>query len=132
MEASRRKTLLKPRTSAKTGEILYPSEHLEQVVFVSWFRQSFPDVKIFAIPNGGGRSKAEAGRLKAEGVTAGVPDLFIPAWRVWVEMKRQKKGVLSKDQKTMIEYLNGHGYTTLICRGCEAAIEAITKWRNEL
>lgn len=33
---------------------------------------------IFAIPNGGKRSKATAGRLKAEGVKAGVPDLFLP------------------------------------------------------
>lgn len=33
---------------------------------------------IYAIPNGGGRSKAEGGRLKAEGVRAGVPDLFLP------------------------------------------------------
>lgn len=33
---------------------------------------------IFAIPNGGHRNKATAGRLKAEGVKAGVPDLFLP------------------------------------------------------
>lgn len=36
---------------------------------------------IFAIPNGGKRSKATAGRLKAEGVKAGVPDLFLPLAR---------------------------------------------------
>lgn len=31
----------------------------------------------FHVPNGGGRSKAEAGILKAMGVLAGIPDLFI-------------------------------------------------------
>lgn len=30
------------------------------------------------IPNGGARSKATAGRLKAEGVKAGIPDICLP------------------------------------------------------
>lgn len=33
---------------------------------------------IFAVPNGGQRSKATAGKLKAEGVRAGVLDLCLP------------------------------------------------------
>ena len=46
------------------------SEHLEQREFVSWFRQTFPGVLIHAIPNGGKRGRAEALRLKVEGVVA--------------------------------------------------------------
>ena len=34
---------------------------------------------LFAVPNGGGRSRIEAGIMKAEGVTAGVSDLI--SWR---------------------------------------------------
>ncbi len=30
-----------------------PSEHEEQVGLVMWFRNRFPDVLIYAIPNGG-------------------------------------------------------------------------------
>lgn len=130
MEPNHPKNLPKPRTSAKTGKTLFPSEHLEQVHLVAWFRRSFPGVKIFAVPNGGHRGKAEAGRLKAEGVTPGVPDLFIPAWRLWIEMKKQKGGTVSTEQKEMAHYLKCVGYDVLICRGAAAAIDAINEWRK--
>lgn len=103
-----------------------PTEHEEQREFVRWFRQGYKDVRIFAIPNGGYRSAATAGRLKAEGATPGVPDLFIPAWRLWVEMKRAKGGALSKEQKDWIAYLQGVGYCAIVCKGADDA-----KWRIE-
>lgn len=43
--------------------------HLRATLPAPWF--------CFHVPNGGGRSKAEAGILKAMGVLAGVPDLFV-------------------------------------------------------
>lgn len=107
-----------------------PSEHLEQVRLVSWFRKTWPDVRIFAIPNGGGRSMAQGAALKTEGVSPGVPDLFVPAWSLWVEMKRQTGGVLSPVQKDWIEYLECIGHTVIIGRGFEdakAQIESIKK-----
>ena len=72
-----------------------PLEHAEQVGFLNWFRSRFPSVLIFAIPNGDHRAITTAKRLKAEGVTAGIPDLFIPQWDLWVEMKRREGGRLS-------------------------------------
>lgn len=52
-------------------------EHLLQVDCVNWFHTNYPDIVIFAIPNGGQRHITVAKKLKAEGVLAGVPDLFI-------------------------------------------------------
>ncbi len=115
--------MLKP--TVKSGVTTYPSEHIEQVHFVAWFRREYPDIRIFAIPNGGGRSKAQAGQLKAEGVSAGVPDLYIPAWRVWIEMKRQKGGTVSKEQKDWHEYLRSIGDTVFVCKGFEKAKENV-------
>ena len=97
------------------------TEHEEQRELVRWFRQTWPGVLIFAIPNGGQRSAATAGRLKAEGVVPGVPDLFAPAWGLWIEMKRAKGGVVSPEQKRMIKALESVGYCVLVCRGCEDA-----------
>jgi len=107
-----------------------PSEHLEQVRLVSWFRKTWPDVRIFAIPNGGGRSMAQGASLKAEGVTAGVPDLFVPAWSLWVEMKRTTGGTVSPAQRDWIAYLEGIGHSVIIGRGFDDAkrqIEGVKK-----
>ena len=104
-----------------------PSEHAEQREFVSWFRKRHRGIRIIAIPNGGQRSIATAARLKAEGVMPGVPDLFIPAWRVWVEMKREKGGAVSADQKEWIAYLTECGYRCFVARGAEDAKRQIVE-----
>ena len=105
-----------------------PTEHEEQRTFVQWFRRKFPDVRIMAIPNGGARSPSVACRLKAEGVARGVPDLFVPAWRVWIEMKRINGGRVSPEQQSWKSYLEKEGYIVLICAGCEQAQREVGAW----
>ena len=102
-----------------------PSEHQEQVLLIQWFRRTYIDVRIFAIPNGESRSKSAGARLKAEGVSAGVPDLFIPAWNVWIEMKRSKGGRTSDKQKDWLAYLETVGHEVYVCAGFEAAKKTI-------
>ena len=82
-----------------------PTEDLEQITFISWFERTYPNVLIFHIPNGGKRSITQAMKFQKMGVKPGIPDLFIPEWRLWIEMKRTKGGSLSKDQKEKLEYL---------------------------
>jgi hypothetical protein len=98
-----------------------PSEHVEQREVVKWFRQNWPGVVIFAIPNGGLRNPAAALRLKVEGVLPGVPDLFVPEWRLWIEMKRAKGGITSKEQREMLLYLRRVGYDAIVCAGADEA-----------
>lgn len=104
------------------------SEHMEQARVVMWFRRTHPDTLIFAIPNGGLRSKSQAMKLKVEGVVPGIPDLFIPAWRVWVEMKKAKGGKLSQEQQLMIKYLQSVNYCVIVGHGAE---DAINQLRNQ-
>ena len=104
-----------------------PTEHQEQCLFVQWFRRTYPGVRIFAIPNGGGRSKTTAGKLKAEGVSPGVPDLFVPAWALWIEMKRQRGGSVSFEQKDWHAYLVSIGHKVLIAKGFDDAVEKLHK-----
>jgi hypothetical protein len=108
-----------------------PSEDHEQMIFVQWFRRTYPDVRIFSIANGGHRHPAVAAKLKATGVVKGVPDLFIPAWKLWVEMKRTKGGSLSPEQKDWIKYLEEVGYCVKVCKGAEDAKKQIQAFFNE-
>ncbi len=108
-----------------------PTEHVEQRNFVQWFRQTYKPVRIFAIPNGGKRSKKVAMELKAEGVSKGVPDLFIPEWLLWIEMKRIKGGSVSDDQKDWHQYLRNSGYSVMVCKGFDAAKAAIQEFHSD-
>ena len=80
-------------------------EHDLQCACVEWFRWQYPHLRLnlFAVPNGGARSKRTAGKLKAEGVVAGVSDLILLVRRggyggLLIEMKREK-GRQSESQK---------------------------------
>lgn len=65
---------------------------------VAWFRAQYPEhaLMLFAVPNGGGRSRVEAAIMKGEGVTAGVADLILLEARggfgaLCIEMKTTRK-----------------------------------------
>lgn len=105
-------------------------EHREQVKFVRWFELQFPGVLIFAIPNGGNRNLIVAKKLKAEGVKRGIPDLQVPEWNLWIEMKRLKGGKNSPEQRRKIEYLRGIGHTVFVCAGATEARQMVTEWRE--
>ena len=115
--------------------ITIPTEHEEQCAFVAWFRLQFPKVAILAIPNGAHLAgslrvrQAKMARMKAEGLLPGVPDLFIPAWRLWIEMKRQKASVVSPEQRDMIDYLSANGYRVAVARGFDEARRAVEDYR---
>ncbi|MFP1683361.1 VRR-NUC domain-containing protein [Alloalcanivorax sp. C16-1] len=109
-----------------------PTEHQEQAVVVRWFDMQYPDItgRLFAVPNGGDRHRAVAGKLKAEGVRPGVPDLWLPVPRrgfsgLVIEMKRRKGGKPSPEQLDWLAWLAEQGFMTVICAGAEAAIESI-------
>lgn len=101
--------------------MLNPLEHAEQVAVVVWFRETFPGVLIYAIPNGGARSPTAGAALKAEGVVAGMPDLHIPAWRTWIEMKRRKGGRVSPAQEAIHAHLRGLGDRVIVAHGAAQA-----------
>ena len=117
------------------------SEHDEQVRLIEWWSfacgdYGAPEYLLFAIPNGGVRSRRCGAMLKAEGVRAGVPDLFLAIPRgqyggLFVEMKRSDgKGRLSPNQKLFIEHLTRAGYATAVANGFVEARDVITSYLN--
>lgn len=113
------------------------TEHQEQaalLVHVALLAGRWPELHLlYAIPNGGARSKAAAGKLKAEGVKPGVPDLCLPVPRstwhgLYLEMKRERGGALSDPQKWWIAELARQGYRVVRCNGREAAVHEIESY----
>ena len=114
------------------------SESQEQCSLFAWWNWTcsrWPDAVMFAIPNGGWRSLRTAARLKAEGVLAGVPDIFLAAPRgpfhgLFVEMKRASGGTVSKPQKLVMARLQAAGYACRVCRGFADARAAVEEYLN--
>lgn len=128
----------KPRQKRPVNDSkICPTEAAEQMLvfqWAEWMLGKWPELEhLYHCPNGGSRNPVEAARLKAQGVKAGVPDLFLPVPRVgyhglYIEMKRQKGGRVSDDQKDWIAFLTAQGYRTAVCKGAEEAIREITQY----
>ena len=122
-----------------------PTEDQEQEAFVQWLRlKGYPH---FRVPNETyTKSWSQKAKNKKLGVSSGVPDLFVAVpfppphliiahkdrddevrnkTLVAIEMKRKKGGVTSENQKKWIKTLNEAGIQTVVCKGCDAAIEFI-------
>ncbi len=111
-------------------------EHTLQVACVRWFRLAHPQRILYAVPNGGQRNAIVAAKLKAEGVLAGVPDLFLAAacggaHGLYIEMKNGKKGVVSEKQRSVIAALEAAGYATAICRTFDEFQIVVENYLNE-
>ena len=110
------------------------SEHHEQCALFTWLRLQWPELDrvSFAIPNGGHRHKAVAGKLKAEGVKAGVPDVFIahPTKTghagLFIEMKTAK-GYANPAQKAWQGKLRVMGFAAEVCKGIDAARDCVNQ-----
>lgn len=113
----------KKRTNAHREE----DEH--QIAFFQWLKLAYPDIEIgtFHIPNGGKRNPYH---VKAMGIKAGVPDIFMPVPTkkypgLFIEMKRpgirSTPGRLTKGQVGMMNYLLKRGYHVVGCWSWEEA-----------
>jgi len=107
------------------------SEHLEQVKLVSWYRKCWPQYKIYHPANGGMRSKAEGAKMKASGVLKGVSDLHVPELSLWLEMKKDRKGRLSKEQKEWGAYVESFGHKFIVGYGFEDAKDKVAHFMAE-
>lgn len=114
-------------------------EHAEAVKVMKWAQANskrMPEVDmLFAIPNGGARSKRTGAMLKAEGVKSGVPDYFLPVARgrfhgLFIELKA-KGGKPSKNQKAWITVLKGYDYAAGVCYGADEAIKILEAYLRD-
>lgn len=109
------------------------TESQEQAALFKWAELARINL-LFHIPNGGRRDIITASRLKAEGVKAGVPDLFLPVpcggyHGLFIELKTVA-GTTSESQERWLEALNEQGYKAVVCRGWLDAADTIKQYLN--
>ena len=132
-------------TIAKAGKRITPemiagdSESSQQKALFAWAADSvgkYPALAyMFAIPNGGLRDVRTATTLKAEGVKAGVPDIFLPYpvqsySGCFIEMKLKKyryhkNGGCSEAQLDFMCYAASYGYYRKVCYSWEEARDVL-------
>ena len=107
--------------------------HIEesiQVACVKWFRLQYPNLVIFAVPNGGSRNLYEAKNMKESGTLAGVADLVIVGNGGKVLFVEMKAGKNKQEDSQVLFQKNveklGHKY--IICRSKEQFMKEVDLW----
>ncbi len=125
-------TNTKPRERKPRDE----REHREAVAFMTIVRlheKRYPElVRLFHCPNGGARSKAAAGKLKAEGVRRGVPDYGLPIQSgqhigLAIELKAHG-GRLEPEQRDWLIHLQSQGWVAVTAYGADEAWQFVRKY----
>ncbi|MBA1179555.1 VRR-NUC domain-containing protein [Pseudomonas psychrotolerans] len=106
----------------------------EQTILFTWIDLQYPceSKLIYHVPNGGHRHKATAGKLKGQGVRAGMPDINVDIARggyfgMRIEFKATppNDSPISPKQRDALQLLNDGGYLAILCRGVHDAQEQI-------
>lgn len=113
----------------------HEESHLQRAC-VAWFRAQYPEhaLMLFAVPNGGGRSRVEGGIMKAEGVTAGVSDLILLEARggwgsLCIEMKtKRKRSAQSEKQRAWQKAAERAWNKYVVCRSLEEFQQAVKRY----
>lgn len=131
-------TMRKPRRKPRHIEAQYQRAVIQ---WCGYLEREIPELRwLHAIPNGAHLSPLQAKLLKAEGVKAGVLDLFWPwprprhdarskePWDMWhglyIEMK-SPDGCLTDHQKEFCEFITGQSYCWVVARSPDEAMKAI-------
>jgi len=101
-----------------------------QVAIVEYLRLALPGALVFAIPNGGLRSKREAARMVRQGVLPGVADLqILGPWEftAFIEVKPRGRK-LEPAQERFRDYCHQNMIPWACCRSIDDAYVALVSW----
>ena len=120
---------------------IYPTEYEEQCVFFDLLRLKHPEIYAVSWSHVDGAwhgrdkkvAQTVASKQKKAGAKVGVPDIVINVARgkfhgLYIEMKRQVRGVVSDEQKEMLRLLSDQGYACFVAKGADAAMLAVERY----
>lgn len=115
-----------------------PIENEEQATLAEWL--DLHGVLWCHCPNegqmGGRRGQMHGARLRRLGLKSGVPDVLVfdlppmgprPCRGVAIELKRQRGGRVSDEQREWIDALRERGWVAEVCKGAGAAIALLER-----
>lgn len=108
----------------RRGRAINRPEQELQIACVAWFTLQYPKLAPYLhhSPNGGKRTRTEAGIFKAMGTRPGMPDLMLyyrPPMADWTGLAVEMKGPdgrLTQPQKDWLQRLKGEGWMTATCK----------------
>ena len=123
------------KKSVVKRKIAPESEANQQEIVIKYLRLAYPHALYCASAGGMRTSYLQAIKMKRTGYVKGFPDLFIyepnqDFHGLAIEMKKEKGGVASPEQKWWQEQLRNRGYASYICKGNEEAIKVIDEYFN--
>ena len=114
------------------------SEDSIQIMVMRWARTGERNGRPLAdylhhSPNGGSRHIAEAAKFKRMGVKRGYPDLILDIakggyYGARIELKKEKGGRTSKEQKERLQMLADEGYYAVVAKGYDEAVQVISEY----
>lgn len=119
----------------------HPSEediHLACADWVFAHEPRYPALQwLMHVPNGGRRSRGEAGKLRAMGVRKGVSDWILPfpspSGRyagLAIELKSHN-GTVSDEQQDFLDDSEAAGWLTAVVRSSDEFVEVVMRWIND-
>lgn len=122
------------RTGADTGASRMtsyshlPTEQQEGEALAAWLRtKGYPFSHIANETGSDPAARRRAVRMKRAGVSRGFPDylVFPPGHNIAIELKRQKGGRATPEQREWLQVLARNGFKAAICHGRDDAVEFI-------
>lgn len=114
------------------------SEHDEQKALIKWFDLQYKALagRLAAVPNASKCPVWVGAKMNAEGRRKGFPDLLLLTPRAQylgliIEMKKAGGGVVSKEQKNWLEWLNHQGFMAVVCNGFDEARAVIINYLSD-
>ncbi len=117
------------------------SEYQESCNFFELLRLKYPEIYAVTWSHTDGAYHGRdqvtafriAAKLKKAGSKNGVPDVFVGVARgkyhgLFIELKIVAGGVVSEEQKQMLNLLTDQGYACFVAKGADAAFAAVERY----
>lgn len=125
----------KPKKKKKPPKVTdCPLEFQDQENIFKWadmMKHKYPELELLnGSLNGVRLTIGQATKAKRSGMKKGFPDMNLPVPRgffhgLYIELKREKGGVVSKEQKWWRKKLKEQKYLSVICKGYDESIRLI-------